>query len=116
MRKAIIFIIATGLIVFATIATNNGLANPRVQRITIKITERGYEPDSSRLRKGIPTRITFVRTTDHTCAKEIVLPDFNIRRALPLNESVVVNFTPDKRGNLAFACGMNMMRGELIVQ
>lgn len=41
---------------------------------------------------------------------------FNIKRALPLNERVVVTFTPTKRGTFSFVCGMNMMRGELIVQ
>jgi len=45
-----------------------------------------------------------------------VLPDFNIRRALPLNQPVVVSFTPTDRGSFTFVCGMNMMRGQLIVQ
>lgn len=102
--------------VLLTIAVRNAIAKPRFQTAKVRISERGYEPIAFKLRRGVPARVTFVRTTDATCAKEIVLPDFDIRRALPLNETVVVNFTPNKRGTFTFVCGMNMMRGQLIVQ
>ena len=89
---------------------------PRVQKFTVKITERGFEPVSLTLRRGVQARITFLRTTDQTCAKEIVLRDFGIRRDLPLSQPVVVTLTPNKKGEFDFTCGMNMMRGKLIVQ
>ena len=92
------------------------MAKPRSQFVQVKITERGYEPINLKLRKGIRAQVTFVRTTEATCAKEIVLPDFSIMRALPLNQPVVVSFTPMKRGAYSFVCGMNMMSGQLIVQ
>jgi plastocyanin domain-containing protein len=95
---------------------NRAIAKPRVQTAKIEITTKGYQPTSLKLRRGVRARVTFLRTTDATCVKEIVLPDFNIRRALPLNEPVVVSFTPSKRGSFTFVCGMNMMRGQLIVQ
>jgi len=89
---------------------------PKIQIAKIKITTGGYEPTAFKLRKGIPARVTFLRTTDATCVKEIVLPDFGIRRTLPLNQSVVVSFTPTRRGTFTFVCGMNMMSGQMIVQ
>src|SRR5438094_629851 len=46
----------------------------------------------------------------------VVLADFNIRRPLALNQPVVITFTPTKSGSFTFVCGMNMLRGELIVQ
>ena len=91
-------------------------AKPRVQRLTVKITQRGFEPETLRLRRGVQARITFLRTTDQTCATEIVLRDFGIRRDLPLNQPVVIVLTPGKKGEFSFTCGMNMMRGKLIVQ
>jgi len=91
-------------------------AKPKRQTARVTISERGFEPIAFKLRRGVPARVTFVRTTEATCAKEVVLPDFNIRQALPLNQPVAVTFTPNKRGAFTFACGMNMMRGELIVQ
>jgi plastocyanin domain-containing protein len=92
------------------------IGKPGVQTAKIEINTKGYKPTSLKLRRGIRARVTFVRTTDATCAKEIVLPDFNIRRALPLNQPVVVTFTPTNRGTFTFVCGVNMMRGQLIVQ
>jgi plastocyanin domain-containing protein len=68
------------------------------------------------LRAGPPARITFVRTTDKTCGTEVVFPSLNIKRALPLNEPVVIEFTPRKSGDIAFACGMNMLHGTIVVR
>jgi hypothetical protein len=51
-----------------------------------------------------------------TCGTEVVLPSLNIKRALPLNEPVVIEFTPAKTGEIAFACGMNMLHGTVVVQ
>lgn len=89
---------------------------PRVQKFTVKITERGFEPVSLTLRRGVQARITFVRNTDRTCATEVLIRDFGIKRDLPLNQPVVVTLTPNKKGEFDFTCGMNMMRGKLIVQ
>jgi len=35
---------------------------------------------------------------------------------LPLNQPVDIEFTPDKPGNIAFACGMDMFSGTLVVR
>jgi plastocyanin domain-containing protein len=40
----------------------------------------------------------------------------NIKRALPLNEPVVIEFTPAKAGDIAFVCGVDMLRGTVVVQ
>ena len=97
-------------------ATNAGAAKPRLQTATVKITERGFEPYILKFRRGVRTRITFVRTTDSTCATEVVFPELGIKRDLPLNRPVTITFTPRKKGELGFTCGMNMMRGKLLVQ
>lgn len=67
-------------------------------------------------RKHVPARLTFVRTTDKTCGTEVVFPSLNIKRALPLDDAVVIEFTPAKSGDIAFACGMNMLHGTIVVQ
>jgi plastocyanin domain-containing protein len=77
---------------------------------------QGYEPAKLTLRAGVPARITFVRTTDKTCGTEVVFPSLNIKRALPLNEPVVIEFTPAKPADIAFACGMGMLQGTVVVQ
>ena len=87
----------------------------QVQEATIKVTEKGYEPNELRLRIGVPARLTFVRETEATCGTEVILPEYDIERALPLNEPVVIEFTPQKSGEFGFACGMNMVKGKLVV-
>jgi hypothetical protein len=91
-------------------------AAAEVQTAKIAVTEKGYEPDEITLRPGIPTRLTVVRMTDKTCGTDIGFPALNIKRALPLNEPVVIEFTPAMTGDIAFACGINMLKGVIVVQ
>ena len=87
-----------------------------VQTARVLITDQGYSRTRITLRRGVLTRITFLRQTDSTCATEVVIPAYGINRNLPLNEPVVISFTPRNKGEFGFTCGMNMMRGKLIVQ
>ena len=87
-----------------------------VQVAKISVTETGFEPSQVTLRAGAPARLTFIRLTERTCATEVVFPSLNLRRALPLNQPVAIEFTPSKAGEVAFACGMNMFKGAIIVR
>jgi RND family efflux transporter MFP subunit len=87
----------------------------QAQAVKIAVTEKGYEPARVSVRAGVPARLTFTRTTDKTCGTEVVFPSLNIRRALPLNEPVTIEFTPAKTGEIAFVCGMNMLNGIVVV-
>jgi plastocyanin len=93
-----------------------GRSGESVQTAKIVVSEHGYEPATITLRAGTPARITFLRTTDKTCAAEVVFPSLNIKRALPVNEPVRIEFTPAKSGDIAFACGMNMLEGVIVVR
>jgi len=95
---------------------SDGPSNVAAQTAKVVVEEQGYEPARVTLRAGSPARITFVRTTDKTCGTEVVFPSLNIKRALPLNEPVVIEFTPRKSGDIAFACGMNMLHGTIVVR
>ena len=86
------------------------------QTAKIVVNEQGFEPATMTLHAGTPARLTFIRTTDKTCGTEVVFPSLQIKRALPLNEPVQIEFTPDEIGVIAFACGMGMLRGEVVVQ
>lgn len=87
-----------------------------VQSATVTLTDEGYQPRSLKLRRGVPARVTFIRKIEETCGKAIAIPEYNIQRELPLNEPVMVQFTPTKAGEFKFTCGMGMLRGTLIVQ
>jgi hypothetical protein len=97
-------------------SSGDGRSNEPAQTAKVVVSEQGYEPAKVTLRAGIPARITFLRTTDKTCGTEVVFPSLGIKRALPLNEPVLIQFTPATSGDIAFACGMNMLHGTVVVQ
>ncbi|MEK7623871.1 MAG: cupredoxin domain-containing protein [Patescibacteria group bacterium] len=79
------------------------------------IVKGGYSPEVISIPKGKTTKIDFIRQDPSSCLEEVVLGDFKIRRYLPLNQKVTVEITPEKAGEYAFACGMNMYHGKIIV-
>jgi plastocyanin domain-containing protein len=87
-----------------------------VQDVRVAVTEASFDPQRITLQSRAPARITFTRTSDKTCATAVVFASLNIRRKLPLNVPVTIEFTPDKAGEIAFACGMNMLRGIVVVE
>lgn len=91
-------------------------ADGKTQSASIAVTDKGFEPARVSLKAGVPARVTFTRQTEATCATDVVFPAFGIKKELPLNQPVVVEFTPKKSGDLSYACGMNMLRGTLVVQ
>lgn len=77
--------------------------------VALSVTEKGYEPSPVSLRKGEPVKLVVTRTTDKTCATELILEDYNINAALPLNQPVEIAFTPEKSGKLVYGCAMGKM-------
>ena len=113
-KSFVVFLLATTFL-FLPFDSAGQTTRKRPQAARVVIGAYGYEPASIRLKRGIPARVTFLRTTDSTCATEVVFADYGIRRDLPLNQAVTVSFTPRKAGEFSFTCGMNMHRGKLIV-
>ena len=83
---------------------------------TVEITTSGYKPDTITAVVGKPVTITFIRRTDQTCGTEIVFPDLKITKPLPLDKPVEVTVTPKRTGELRFTCGMDMLRGKVLVK
>lgn len=109
-------LIALAFSIAASAQATTRSSKPKTQTAKVLITVKGYEPGSLKLKRGIPAKITFQRTTTRTCGTEIVIPAYGINKPLPLNEKVLVSFTPTKTGEYGFTCGMDMMRGKLIIQ
>jgi thiol-disulfide isomerase/thioredoxin len=91
-------------------------SKPRIQKATIVVDAEGYRPRGLKLRRGVPTRLTFIRKVAEGCGTEIVIPAYGISRPLPLKVPVVVSFTPNRSGRVKLTCGMDMFRGWLIVR
>jgi plastocyanin domain-containing protein len=85
----------------------------QVLHVTVK---GGYSPDTLVVKRGQPVRIDFDRQETSSCSDTVVFGDFGITRPLPAFRTTSVEFTPEKPGSYEFTCGMNMMRGRLIVE
>ena len=88
----------------------------KIQIVRIVLSEKGYDPPSIKLRRDVLARLIFTRKVEATCGTEIEFPDLGIRRQLPLNQPVAIEFTPQKSGEFTFTCGMDMLKGKLIVR
>ena len=85
------------------------------QTVRVTVSDKGFGPDRLTLKAGVPAQVTFVRTTDATCATEVVFPSLNIRRDIPLNTPVVIDLIPSTT-EIGFVCGVNMFRGTIAAQ
>lgn len=83
--------------------------------LQVTVDDQGFHPANLKVQANVPSKITFVRTSNKTCATTVVIPGYNIKRELPLNKSVTVELKPAKTGEVAFACGMGMLKGKLVV-
>ena len=91
---------------------------PSKPRIEIKVTEKGFEPESIKVPARTALTLVFVRKTDATCTKSVVmtLDGKTVEHDLPLNKAVEIAATFPKAGKLGYACSMDMSKGTIVVQ
>lgn len=79
------------------------------------IIEGGYSPEVISVPYGKTTKLNFIRKDPSSCLEEVVLPDFKIRKFLPVNQTTTIKITPQQTGEFVYSCGMNMFHGKIIV-
>jgi len=84
---------------------------------TFNILVKGvYSPNMIKAKLGKLIRINFRREESTDCSRFVNFPDFKIRKELPENQTVVIEFTPDRKGEFIFTCDMSMYQGKLIIE
>ncbi len=86
------------------------------QRVKIAVTEKGFEPRVVTVQAHKPVTLLVTRRTEKTCATELVLREHGISQKLPLGKTVAITFTPERTGELTYACAMDMIHGKIVVQ
>jgi len=89
--------------------------SPPLQAIRVAVGSSGYAPARIDLRRGEPAVLAFSRPDAGNCGGTVVIPALGIRRDLPVGETVVLRFTPDRTGEIPFTCGMGMYEGLIVV-
>jgi plastocyanin domain-containing protein len=82
-------------------------------RVTVK---GGYTPDTIVVQAGKPVRLLFYRDETADCSERIVFEKFGIDQPLPAFATTTIEFTPEQPGEYPFRCGMNMLKGLLVVE
>jgi len=112
----------TRMILAGLLVAGAGCANRAKQdmggpaRFDVAVTETGFTPATVTVPAGKPVTLVVTRKTDATCAKEIVFPEQNIRKPLPLNQAVEISLPASPKREIAYKCGMDMLSGKVVVQ
>jgi plastocyanin domain-containing protein len=99
----------------AATSDTGGSAAPAAGAIAITADDKGFTPSSVTLKKGVPATLVFTRTSDDTCATEVVFPQLDVKKDLPKGTPVVINVPTDKAQTLTFQCGMGMYKSSVVV-
>ena len=67
------------------------------------------------IKKGTQASLVFTRTTDDTCATEVVFPELNVKKDLPKGKPITIEIPTDKDQKLTFQCGMGMYKSTVVV-
>lgn len=98
------------------LSTQVSIAKEAVQTIPVQVTENGFEPSKIDVKPGTHVILKVTRKTDTTCATSIQVKEKKIKKELPLNKEVSVDLGTLQKGEIRYACGMDMITGHLIVK
>jgi plastocyanin domain-containing protein len=108
--------LAIGLACKESEATSTAPAEDRAGAVTVTVDGKGFTPSSVDVKKGAVATLRFIRTSDETCAKQVVFPELHLTRDLPLNQPVAIDIPTDTARTLTFQCGMGMFKSQVVVR
>ncbi len=109
-----VFVILTLFAVVVTAGCNQAQKSASgSSEVQLAVTDRGFDPARVEVPRGQALTLVVTRKTDQTCAKEILIPALNERRALPLNQAVRVDVPNGVADTLNYICGMHMLGGTI---
>ena len=102
--------------VLAFSAAGPALAARAPRTVELTVTKEGFVPAEVKVHKGETIKLVITRKVQRTCVTEVVLEGTGIKRDLPLDKAVEIEFTPDRTGQIRYACAMGMVGGILLVE
>lgn len=82
----------------------------------IVVSENGFTPQEISFQQNQPLKLAFYRADANNCGSEVVFLNLNIRKKLPVGKVVLIDVPTAKTGEISFACGMDMMKGKIVIQ
>jgi sulfite exporter TauE/SafE len=95
--------------------TASAPADPSVQVVHMKLTRRGYEPNVLYAKPGVPVRWVIDVVEMSGCTNRLIMPEYNVTKSFKYGENVI-EFTPQRTGEIKFSCWMQMVWGKFIIE
>jgi plastocyanin len=91
------------------------VVQPLAQTVEMHVKYSGWDPATIHIKAG--ARVTWNIWGDEvtSCTNRIVVPSLGISQALTSGKNVITFTAPTTAGTVPFACWMNMVRGQFIV-
>lgn len=105
----------TGAVLLAAPAPKKP-AHKTLKSVLITLPMDYKNTPAATLKAGQFVALTFYLKSDAGCGNTVVLPAAKWKKTLKVGEKVTVVYKPTKTGPLSFACGMNHMKGSLLVK
>jgi plastocyanin domain-containing protein len=80
------------------------------------VVQGSYTPSRIEVVEGQHVQLKFIRKESSACTREVVFPAIGIRKELPEGKPVLIHLPELKAGEYEFKCGMDMIKGKLIVR
>ncbi len=105
---------ATGKPAAVTAPVTAGTTVGGVRKIPVEASIKGYTPATIQAKAGEQLVLVVTRTQDGECLSELKVGT-GAPVKLPMNTAVEIPVTAPASGELAFACGMDMFKGTIVV-
>ncbi len=116
VRSRLILLVMLASTAPATGCKDKGSGGTSTGTVRVTANEDGFKPSSVTFKKGAPASLEFIRTSDDTCATEVVFPQLNVKKDLPKGTPVRIEIPTDKDQRLTFQCGMGMYKSAVVIE
>lgn len=85
------------------------------QTVVMHVTSSGFQPDTLKIKKGVPVKWVIKGDQVTSCTSTIIIPSLNISKRIGSGDNII-RFTPSQAGIIPYSCGMGMVRGKFLVE
>lgn len=103
-------------VVVASLQSAQAISTDKSRVVELQVTEKGFEPNGMDVSPGTSVTLKVTRKTDATCATQIKIPARKLKKDLPLNQTISIELGKLDKGEIRFACGMDMVSGHILVK
>ncbi|HEX6159023.1 MAG TPA: cupredoxin domain-containing protein [Thermoanaerobaculia bacterium] len=112
MKRLTVALVSLALFVTPLLAEKKAAA--AVKTVNVKVSGGTYTPEVVKVKKGEKVRLAFTRDEKPTCGDTISIPALKIAEKIEVGKTTNIDITP--KTDLIFSCGMDMMKGRIVVE